>query len=125
MSFLYDTEQEIEDIVRGFETCTMPGDDFHHREHLVVAVYYLQTLSPGDAVARMRAALLRFLAHHGEDIQKYSEEVTVFWIDQVATRLESISADVTLADKCNLVIGALVGVNSPTHTPASPVEGEE
>src|SRR5687768_8710571 len=124
MSFLYDTEQEIEDVVRGFEDCTTPGDDFHHREHLVVAVYYLQTLSRGDAVAKMRDALLRFLAHHGEDIQKYSEEVTVFWIDQAAARLQGMAVDASLADKCNQVITALVGVKSPTRTPAARVEGE-
>ena len=124
MSFLYDAEQEIQDVVRGFETCTMPGDDFHHREHLVVAVYYLQTLSREHAVDRMRSALLRFLTHHGEDIKKYSEEVTVFWVDQVSAKLGEIDPQASVLRKCNHVIGALVGVNSPTHTPASRVEDE-
>jgi hypothetical protein len=55
------------------------------------------------------------LEHHGEDVQKYSEEVTVFWVDQVAARLQAISADASLADKCNQVIGALRGVGSPTR----------
>ena len=125
MSFLYQSEQEIEDVVRGFETCTTPGDDFHHREHLVVAVYYLQTISPSDAVAKMRAALLRFLEHHGEDTQKYSEEVTVFWIDQAAAKLGGIDPQASLVTKCNHVIGALAGVSSPVRTPATRVEGEE
>ena len=123
MSFLYDSEQEIEAVVRGFETCTTPGDDFHHREHLVVAVYYLQTLSPSDAVARMRAALLRFLEHHGGDVQKYSEEVTVFWMDQVAAKLGEIGPHASLITKCNHVIAAFV--NSPVRSPASRVEGAE
>ena len=125
MSFLYDTEEEIEAVVRGFETCTTPGDDFHHREHLVVAVWYLQTLSPSDAVAKMRAGLLRFLEHHGEDTQKYSEEVTVFWIDQVAAKLGEIDPQASVLTKCKHVIGALVGVSSPTRTPATRVEGVE
>ena len=120
MSFLYETEQEIEDVVRGFETCTTPGDDFHHREHLVVAVYYLQTLSPADAVTKMRAGLLKFLEHHSEDTQKYSEEVTVFWIDAVATLLGKIGSQASLLKKCNHVIDAFV--NSPTRTPATRVE---
>jgi hypothetical protein len=125
MSFLYESDEEIEAIVRGFETCTTPGDDFHHREHLVVAIYYLQTLSPRDAVAKMRGALLRFLEFHGEDTKKYSEEVTVFWIEAVASKLEGISADASLAEKCNHAIGALAGVSSPVRTPAAPVEGAE
>jgi hypothetical protein len=122
MSFLYQTEQEIEAVVQGFETCATPGDDFHHREHLVVAVYYLQTLSPSAAVARMRAGLLRFLEHHGEDTQKYSEEVTVFWVEEIARKLEEVGAEVSLLTKCNHVIGAVL--NSPARTPAARVEGE-
>lgn len=125
MSFLYDTEAEIEAVVRGFENCTTPGDDFHHREHLVVAVYYLQTLSREQAVDRMRSGLLRFLEHHGEDTKKYSEEVTVFWIDQVAAKLGEIDPQASVLTKCKHVIGALVGVNSPARKPAARVEAVE
>ena len=122
MSRLYESEPQIEQIVRGFETCATPAADFHHREHLVVAVWYLQTLSPRETVARMRAALLRFLDHHGVDRGKYSEDVTVFWVDTVARHLERISADASLVDKCNLVIDAFV--SSTVHKPAARVEVE-
>jgi hypothetical protein len=122
MSFLYESEEEIEAVVRGFETCTTPGDDFHHREHLVVAVYYLQTLSRERAVDRMRSALLKFLTHHGEDTGKYSEEVTVFWVEAIASHLEGISADASLLDKCNEVVSRF---SSRARTPAAPVEGVE
>lgn len=101
---MYESEQEIERVVRGFESCVTPATDFHHREHLTVAVWYLQTLSREETVTRMRAALLRFLDHHGVDPKKYSEEVTVFWVDAIATHLEEISADASLVDKCNQVV---------------------
>ena len=122
MSRLYETEAEIEQVVRGFETCATPAADFHHREHLTVAVWYLQTLSRREAVNRMRSALLRFLDHHGVDRKKYSEDVTVYWVDAVATTLEEISADASLVDRCNQVIGAFV--SSTTRTPAARVEAE-
>src|SRR5688572_6785954 len=114
MSRPYESEQEIEQVVRGFETCVTPTADFHHREHLVVAVWYLQTLSPAEAVARMRSALLRFLDHHGEDRKIYSEEITVFWVDAVATHLEEIGAQASLVQKCNQVIGAFVSSTART-----------
>ena len=104
MSRLYESEQEIEQVVHGFETCATPKTDFHHREHLTVAVCYLQTLSPTDAVARMRSALLRFLDHHGVNRAKYSEEITVFWVDTVARHLAGASADASLVHKCNSVV---------------------
>ena len=119
---MYDSEEEIERLVRDFESCAIAAADFHHREHLVVAVWYLQTLSPSDAVARMRSALLRFLEHHGVDPKKYSEEVTVSWVDAVASQLEEIGAQASVVEKCNQVIGALA---SPTaRTPAARVEDE-
>jgi hypothetical protein len=122
MSWPYKTEEEIEQVVRGFETCTTAAADFHHREHLTVAVWYLQTLSRVEAVERMRAALLRFLDHHGVDRKKYSEEVTVFWVDTIASKLEGVKAGASLTDQCNWVVGSF---NSTARKPAARVEGEE
>lgn len=122
MSRFYETEPQIEQIVRGFETCATAKTDFHHREHLTVAVWYLQTLSKEETVSRMRAGLLRFLDHHGVDRKKYSEDVTVYWVDAVASRLEEIGPQASMLEKCNQVIGTFL--NSTAHTPASRVEDE-
>ena len=122
MSRLYESEREIEQVVRGFETCVTPAADFHHREHLTVAVWYLQTLSPRETVLRMRAALLRFLDHHGVDRAKYSEDITVFWVDTVARYLEEISTDTSVVDQCNQV---LENFSSTAHKPAARVAVEE
>ena len=122
MKQLYGSEEEIEQVVRGFETCATAAADFHHREHLTVAVWYLQTLSPVEAVDRMRSALLRFIEHHGVDPKKYSEEVTVFWTEAVAAKLEEIGTDVSLVEKCNQVI---VRFSSTARKPASPVAAGE
>ena len=119
---MYDSEEEIERLVHDFESCTIAAADFHHREHLVVAVWYLQTLSPPDAVARMRTALLRFIDHNGVDPKKYSEEVTVFWVDAIATQLEGIGADVSLVEKCSRIISIF---SSTTRKPAAPVAAAE
>ena len=112
MSGHYRSEEEIEQVVRGFETCSTPAGDFHHRDHLTVAVWYLQTVSRVEAVERMRVALLRFLDHYGVDPAKYSEEITVFWLDAVATHLEGIKTDASLADKCNEVVESLQFVSA-------------
>jgi hypothetical protein len=121
MSRLYESEVEIEQAVRGFETCATPAADFHHREHLTVAVWYLQTLSRAEAVDRMRAGLLRFIEHHGVDPKKYSEEVTVFWVDEVASRLEGMGSETQLLEKVNQII---LSFSSTARTPAVRVEDE-
>lgn len=121
MSRAYESEAEIEQVVRGFETCTTPAAEFHHREHLTVAFWYLQTLSRQEALDAMRAGLFRFIDHHGVDRKKYSEEVTVFWVDAIASRLEEMEADLGLVEKCNQVIDALADLSSRVHKPAVPV----
>lgn len=119
---MYDTQEEIERLVRDFESCAIPAAHFHHREHLIVTVWYLQSMSRAEVVERMRSALLRFLDHHGVDRKKYSEDVTVYWVDAVATRLEGISADASLVGQCNQVVVAFV--SSKARTPAARVEDE-
>ena len=122
MRRLYETEQEIEEVVRGFETCATPAGEFHHREHLTVAVWYLQTLTREEAVERMREALYRFLDHHGVDRKKYSEEITVFWIDAVASRLGEMGLETPLVERCNQI---LLSFNSPMRTPTTPTATAE
>ena len=122
MSELYESDEDIERVVRGFETCATVKTDFHHREHLTVAVWYLQTLSREETVDTMRLGLLRFIDHHGVDPKKYSEEVTVFWVDAVASQLEEMAPETPLLDKCNQIISTL---NQPVRKPASRVEDAE
>ena len=100
----YQSEAEIQNLVRGFEMCETGADDFGHPEHLVVAVWYLHAMDREAALDRMRAGLLRFLGHHVGDTGKYSEEVTVLWIDKIDERLKEIGPEVTLVEKCNAIL---------------------
>ena len=102
----YESEDEIENVVRGFEACQTGADDFKHGEHLAVAVWYLHTMDRGAALDRMRSGLLRFLDHHEGDTSKYSEPITVFYIDKIAEKLSELGPDVSIVDKCNTVLAA-------------------
>lgn len=110
---MYSSELEIENVVRGFETCETDKSAFKHREHLTVAVVYLQTLDTKAAVERMRTGLLRFIDHHGVPREKYSEEITVCWIELIRKTLMELTPNASLVDQCNYVI------NSLAHIPAS------
>ena len=102
----YQSETEFEDLVRAFETCQIDAVEFRHRHHLAVAVWYVQTLGREAALDRMRAGLLRFIDHHGVDPKKYSEEVTVFWINRVAEKLSELGPEISLIEKCNSILAA-------------------
>lgn len=119
---MYSSEDEIENVVRGFETCQTDKSEFKHRQHLTVAVWYLQTLDTKAAVERMRTSLLRFVDHHGVPREKYSEEVTVFWIELIRQKLNELGGDLSLVEKCNRVVEEF---NSPARTPAFRAEDAE
>ena len=102
----YESEDQIESVVRGFEACETGADDFKHAEHLVVAVWYLHTMDRDAALDRMRSGLLRFLDHYEGNTSKYSEPITVFWIDKIAGKMDELGPEVSIVEKCNAVLAA-------------------
>jgi hypothetical protein len=76
------TTNEIEHLVHHFEAATLPMADFHHREHLMVALWYAANYEPDEALSRVRAGLLRLLAVNGKSAAAYREDVTALWMQR-------------------------------------------
>jgi hypothetical protein len=102
----YHTEQEIRDVVAGFESCTTGKDDFSHRSHLTVAVWYLRNSTPEDAFHKMCAGLCRFLDHHAIGRSVYNEPLTRAWIEVVQEVIET-NRELSLVELTNLVVKRL------------------
>jgi hypothetical protein len=100
----YSSDDEIRLLAEGFETCTLPDDDFDHSAHLAVAVWYLSNMTVEQATARMREGLLRFLAHYGVDPQKYNETITQFWVRRLDKLLSETDSNLPLAERANQTI---------------------
>lgn len=81
------TDAEILTLVDRLERCLLGKEDFHHRDHLAVAVVYLYSADRETSMDRMRASLKRFAAHHGVS-GLYHETLTRFWLRQVELRLD-------------------------------------
>jgi hypothetical protein len=80
------TDAEILVLVQNLEDCRLAPGDFHHRDHLAVAVVYLYAADLAGALENMRASLIRFISHHG--LKGYNETVTRFWMQEVERRLD-------------------------------------
>lgn len=81
------TDAEILTLVDRLERCLLGKTEFHHRDHLAVAVAYLYMSDLETAFARMRSTLIRFSTHHNVP-QLYHETLTRFWMSQVEKRLD-------------------------------------
>jgi hypothetical protein len=64
----------------AFEAGAFAPADFSHRAHVRLGYVYLAGSDVDTALARMRAALVAFLAHHGIPAAKYHETLTRAWI---------------------------------------------
>ena len=83
----YSSEDEILRLVEDFEECTISREAWKHREHLVVALYYVSKFDLDAATKHMRRGILRLLEHgFGIDLEKempYHETLTIFWMRTV------------------------------------------
>ena len=104
----YKSVDEIEAVVRGFESCTTPPSEFNHRAHLTVAFAYLHLsrLTVLQALERMRIGLYRFLDHNHVAREKYNETITLFWIKLIRSFLDRTDAKRPVADIANEMIAS-------------------
>lgn len=83
----FETDEDVLEVVRKFESCEYAPDDFGHRLHLTVALVYILDSSYAEALERMRRSLRRFVGHHKLS-GVYHETLTVFWVRRVQAFVE-------------------------------------
>lgn len=97
---LYRTVEEIESLIRAFESCTLSRSEWTHAAHLTVALWYLLRDTRAEATRRIRDRIKRFNADHGIQQMKtggYHETLTLFWIHIVSHYLSNeVHMDSTL-----------------------------
>jgi hypothetical protein len=81
------TDAEILTLVDRLERCLLAKEEFHHRDHLTVAVVYLYAADLETAMDRTRSSLKSFATHHSVP-KLYHETLTRFWLLQVDQRLD-------------------------------------
>ncbi len=80
-------EEEIAEVVLGFEDATISRDAWKHAEHLTVALHYLNVHDIETATEKMRSGIFKLLAAFEVDLTNempYHETLTVFWMRTVA-----------------------------------------
>ena len=103
----YSTEEQIREVVEGFEECTTPKEAFKHREHLTVATWYLCHADPTTALDQMRDSLLRFLDHHSVGRVKYKEQLTASWMTLIQGSIEQMELELSIVELTNKVLDDL------------------
>ena len=77
----FKNDEEVSNLVKAFETCTIHPADFRHYMHLAVALWYLRHFSYEDASQKVRKGIKRLAAAYGKT--GYHETITLFWLEMV------------------------------------------
>lgn len=103
----FESEKEIHDLVRSFEEATISEANWHHAEHLVVGLYYLDLHDMETATSKMRDGIFNLLTRgFSVDLTKempYHETLTVFWMRTVSDFSREYG-DMSLHDKANSLV---------------------
>ncbi|MFL6257412.1 MAG: hypothetical protein ACJ74T_20600 [Pyrinomonadaceae bacterium] len=106
---LYQSDEEVEEVVRRFESCELPAADFNHREHLLVALCYLLRMDEAESRGRLRARIDAYVAAHGINPNLYHETITVFWLKRVRAYIGRAGNGRSLAEMTNALAGECGG----------------
>src|SRR5919205_1588808 len=85
------TSEEMFSLLRRWEDCTLPREEWTHAAHLTVALWHLLEFDWPEAVARVRSGIKRYNAAHGivtTPTGGYHETLTLFWLRRVRSFLE-------------------------------------
>ena len=80
-----------------FEISALPGDSFHHADHVKMAFLYLQKYPPLEAMERFSSALRRFAEAQGKP-GLYHETITWSFLLLIRERLARASSQQTWAE---------------------------
>jgi hypothetical protein len=83
--------------MEAFESCTLPSDSFHHRDHVKMAFLYLQKYTPLDALGRFSSALTRFATAHGKP-DLYNETITWAFLLLIRERIARANSPQTWSE---------------------------
>lgn len=106
MNKMFNSELEITDLVRSFEDATIAREDWHHAQHLTVALYYLTHHDIDTATAKMRDGIFKLLSAFAVDLTKempYHETLTIFWIRTVE-EFSRAASGMSIVEKANSLV---------------------
>ena len=98
----FHSSDEIESIVRRFETCDFAKGEFTHALHLAVAAWYASQYSEDEALTKMRSGLVHLTAKFG--VKAYHETITRFWMRVARDFMVSEPTGSSLAGSVNRLI---------------------
>lgn len=109
-------EDEVKQLVREFEACTLPSERWTHEAHLTVALWYLTRHTDADATRLIRAGIQRYNLSRGVEMTKdggYHETITLFYLRAIRRYLRGAGEAQTFVELLDGLLAACGARNFP------------
>ncbi|MCU0355396.1 MAG: hypothetical protein MUD08_16910 [Cytophagales bacterium] len=110
------TAADIRELIHGFETGTLPREQWTHQAHLLMALWYLWSYSTDEAIPRICEGIQQYNVATGTantSTSGYHETLTHFWIAVVAKFTEQHITETSI----EVLANKLVEENYPASLP--------
>src|SRR5262245_10447988 len=77
---------EITELINRFEAGSLLENEWHHREHLLMALWYLSHFDELTAIMKIKVGILKYNVIYGvpqTDERGYHETITMFFVHLV------------------------------------------
>lgn len=96
--------EEIVNLVKAFQNCTLPRSEWTHQAHLIIALWYLTHYSRLEAIKCIRERIQNYNNALGIKTTKdsgYHETITLFWVKIMFQYLTVKGKNSSLVDLVN------------------------
>lgn len=91
----FHSNRDITDLILAFHAGTFPRENWHHAEHLILALWYLLHYPENKALELIRQQIIFYNQSVGianTENSGYHETLTIFWLKIIADYLKTIPA---------------------------------
>jgi len=108
--------EEIENLIREFESGALPRDQWDHKAHLTIACWYLICYPEPEAARRIRMGIQRYNKSAGIVTTRengYHESITMFWVSMVKNFLRNSTLECSIVGLINNLVDRYANKHLP------------
>ena len=108
--------EEIENLIREFESGALPRDQWDHKAHLTIACWYLVRYPEPEAARRIRKGIQRYNKSAGIVTTRengYHESITMFWVSMVKNFLRNSTLECSIVGLINNLVDRYANKHLP------------
>jgi hypothetical protein len=108
--------EEIENLIRGFESGALPRDQWDHKAHITIACWYLVCYPESEAARRIRNGIQRYNKSAGIVTTRgkgYHETITMFWVSMVKSFLRNTALECSIVGLINNLVDRYANKHLP------------